>query len=55
MQGSDSRMALIQFLCLYAPSDFLAVGNYYRDFAQVTDDEVVKILKKSRKSGGKNS
>ncbi len=44
-----------EFVCLYAPSDFLAVGNYYRDFAQVTDDEVVKILKESQDPGGKNS
>jgi putative phosphoribosyl transferase len=39
-----------EFICLYAPSDFLAVGNYYRAFAQVTDDEVVKILKEARMS-----
>jgi putative phosphoribosyl transferase len=39
-----------EFICLYAPSDFLAVGNYYRDFAQVTDEEVVEILKKSEAS-----
>jgi putative phosphoribosyl transferase len=37
-----------EFICLYAPPDFLAVGNYYSDFAQMTDDEVVKILKESR-------
>jgi predicted phosphoribosyltransferase len=39
-----------EFICLYAPSDFLAVGNYYRDFAQVTDEEVVEILKESEAS-----
>jgi predicted phosphoribosyltransferase len=25
----------------------MAVGNYYRDFAQVTDEEVAEILKES--------
>ncbi len=45
-----------EFICLYTPSDFLAVGNYYRDFAQVTDEEVVEILKESEalQKGGKN-
>jgi putative phosphoribosyl transferase len=39
-----------EFICLYAPSDFLAVGSYYRDFAQVTDEKVVEILKESEAS-----
>ncbi|HAM53448.1 MAG TPA: phosphoribosyltransferase, partial [Nitrospiraceae bacterium] len=29
-----------EFVCLFTPADFMAVGNYYQDFAQVTDEEV---------------
>ncbi|ADV01653.1 phosphoribosyltransferase [Alicycliphilus denitrificans] len=34
-----------EVLCLQAPADFRAVGQFYRDFAQVEDDEVVALLK----------
>jgi len=33
---------------LEAPVDFAAVGQFYRDFNQVGDDEVVEILNRSR-------
>jgi predicted phosphoribosyltransferase len=33
-------------VCLDAPSDFGAIGYYYRDFRQVSDDEVIAILKR---------
>lgn len=36
-----------EFVCLYTPSDFMAVGNYYRDFTQVTDGEVATILREA--------
>jgi predicted phosphoribosyltransferase len=26
------------------PSDFMAVGQYYRDFAQTTDEDVARLL-----------
>lgn len=31
-------------VCLAAPAGFRAVGQYYRDFSQVEDDEVAQIL-----------
>lgn len=34
-----------EFICLETPYDFRAVGNYYYDFTQVTDQEVVRYLK----------
>lgn len=45
-----------EFVCLYTPTDFMAVGNYYRDFSQVTDEEVAEILKESAalKEGDEN-
>jgi putative phosphoribosyl transferase len=37
-------------ICLYAPTDFLGVGEFYRDFSPVEDREVVKILAYTRAS-----
>jgi len=34
--------------CLVAPDDFRAVGLHYVDFHQVTDDEVVSLMRKAR-------
>ena len=31
-------------VCLHSPADFRAVGQYYRDFAQVEDEEVLALL-----------
>lgn len=39
--GSD---AFDDVVCLFSPSRFQSVGAYYRDFAQVPDAEVRKIL-----------
>jgi putative phosphoribosyl transferase len=33
-----------QIVCLETPEDFYAVGQFYRDFHQVGDDEVTQIL-----------
>jgi len=33
-----------EFICLETPAEFMAVGNHYRDFTQVTDEEVVALL-----------
>lgn len=33
-----------EVVCLEAPPEFCAVGQYYRDFLQVADDEVVALL-----------
>ena len=34
-----------ELLCLQAPPDFQAVGQFYRDFDQVEDDEVIALLR----------
>ncbi|KAF0221561.1 MAG: hypothetical protein FD174_330 [Geobacteraceae bacterium] len=34
-----------EWVCLQAPAGFRAVGNYYSDFTQVEDEEVVAMLK----------
>lgn len=37
-----------RIVCLRAPSDLYAVGAWYWDFPQVADDEVVRLLERSR-------
>lgn len=32
-------------VCVYAPDEFYAIGEFYEDFSQVTDDEVSRILR----------
>lgn len=34
-----------EFVCLYTPSPFNGVGQFYRDFSQVEDEEVAALLK----------
>lgn len=38
-----------EFVCLYIPQDFYAVGAYYNNFAQVEDDEIFKIIDELRR------
>jgi predicted phosphoribosyltransferase len=46
--ASDALTALRdvagEIVCLQTPPDFVAVGRWYRDFAQVSDEEVVRLL-----------
>lgn len=44
--GEIKRMA-DEFICMETPSSFMAVGAHYQDFDQVTDDEVVELLRPS--------
>jgi putative phosphoribosyl transferase len=51
--GSESAVRKVSALvnrviCLESPSEFSAVGQFYRDFAQTTDDEVRELLKKAQ-------
>lgn len=43
-------------VCLHTPADFWAVGQFYRDFFQVSDEEVCRLLEETRarwvKTGG---
>ena len=32
------------FVCLATPMDFGAIGMFYQDFTQTTDDEVIALL-----------
>jgi len=35
-----------EVVCLLAPEDFWAVGQFYQDFTQVEDEEVVRLLRR---------
>jgi predicted phosphoribosyltransferase len=35
-------------VCVYAPEQFSAVGEWYADFRQSTDDEVRELLDKAK-------
>jgi predicted phosphoribosyltransferase len=41
------REVVDDFICPYTPADFYGVGEHYRDFSEVTDDEVMRILNES--------
>ena len=41
-----------EVICPLAPELFGAVGYYYRDFSQVEDDEVVRLLDEARQKEG---
>lgn len=44
-RGADSmREEADEVVCLYRPSSFMAVGEWYEDFAQLTDDDVLQAL-----------
>ncbi len=34
-----------EIVCLQVPDDFQAVGQFYRDFHQIEDEEVIRLLK----------
>jgi putative phosphoribosyl transferase len=36
-----------EFVCVLAPEDFFAVGQWYEDFAQTTDEEVRELLERA--------
>ena len=40
------RSSCDELVCLEVPEDFRSVGQFYQDFTQVTDEEVVELLKR---------
>jgi putative phosphoribosyl transferase len=45
----EFRREFRDVLCLYTPEPFYAVGQWYRDFDQTTDDEVRELLERARR------
>ncbi|MEV6564989.1 phosphoribosyltransferase family protein [Streptomyces kronopolitis] len=46
------RAALNEFVCVSTPFGFSAVGEWYRDFSQTPDDEVVSLLARAADGPG---
>jgi putative phosphoribosyl transferase len=44
------RREVDEVVCLHQPEDLYAIGLWYEDFRQVHDEEVVRILERSRSS-----
>jgi putative phosphoribosyl transferase len=42
-------------VCLYTPKFFQAIGEFYRDFSQTTDEEVIGLLLKNKRNVRKKS
>ncbi|MBV9250826.1 MAG: hypothetical protein JO227_16445, partial [Acetobacteraceae bacterium] len=42
------RQEVDQIECLDTPADFFAVGQFYRDFPQLRDEEVIAMLEEAR-------
>jgi putative phosphoribosyl transferase len=43
-----------EVICLLAPEHFRAVGEFYQDFDQTTDDEVIELLAQARSTQGRS-
>lgn len=39
-----------EFICLNTPHDFYAVGMYYENFEQITDEKVINLLQEANES-----
>ena len=44
----DLMSVVDEFVCVATPEDFGAVGRFYRDFSQTSDDEVASLLATAR-------
>ena len=54
--ASPDSLALVrpfadEVVCLQAPEDFYAVGQFYRSFGQVDDEEAIRLLDRARAAG----
>lgn len=38
------RRGGIEVACVHVPDDFVSVGSWYRDFGQVSDEEVIRLI-----------
>jgi len=43
-QVFELRAEVDEMVCLFAPEDFMAVGQFYEMFEQVADEDVERIL-----------
>lgn len=50
MTCSELEALADEVICLETPENFSAVGLWYRDFSQITDEEVIDLLERNRKN-----
>ena len=43
--------AVDDYVCAYPQREFWAVGGFYRDFTQTTDDQVIDLLRRAAERG----
>ena len=43
------RTEVDELICLQAPSDLMAIGLWYRNFEQTSDEEVIELLERARR------
>lgn len=43
----DLKQEVDEIVCLLTPENFFAVGQWYEDFSQITDEEVQEILRRA--------
>ncbi len=36
-----------ELVCVHAPKDFYAIGQFYEDFSQLADEEVTELLRRA--------
>lgn len=46
--ANEFRKNVDEFICLHEPQEFYAVGAFYEDFRQISDDEVILLLKEAK-------
>jgi putative phosphoribosyl transferase len=46
----EFRRDVDEIICAYTPTPFIAVGIWYQDFSQTTDDEVIRLLEEAKQS-----
>ncbi len=44
-----------ELVCLQTPLSFHAIGQFYEDFSQVRDEEVIELLKRAQRPAMKNA
>lgn len=48
--AQNMREMVDDFVCLATPYEFSAISVWYKDFRQVSDEEVIELLKKTKRS-----
>ncbi len=43
------RPEVDEFVCFYVPQSLYAIGQFYKDFSQVSDREVIELLKQAQR------